>query len=587
MSKIVSRMFCFLFILGAFSFGLLAQDRQITPEQTAMEVNRAHSQHQNDRSIVERGVQSMDNELDGLLKDAYDCPLTLDKAKSKIAGMRKKLDGCRKTLAKMKSRFDKIDKNDVDRMGSRIADLERERESIDKRLRLLGIPPEEERPLDDEEKSKHKKLNPEAIEGNKAKLQGQIDKVHREYLNLLNEARQERQKHPAVVELDNEIRRAQRDLAAKEQQKENAPPEAQQRLEQEIRDLENKLDGLEDKLDKEEKNSGLATGILRKIADKSRQLDDLERRLLPKIREQNEKQRKTLQTAKENYEEMGKDIDELGNKLDETASNLDLLEEYLKEKAKKEDQGDKDKFEELREKIEEKLSGPPGAPPSTPAPAAVAKMAAPGTSHPWVVRVMVSGGFASMSSANDYIDWINTSFSGDIGKMSTILGATLSVSYQITPLLGAGLAYEYLTCSAEGRLTIPAPPTPLDHSQSVTANGFLGFVTLSFPLNVPGLEVSGKLGAGPYFSSYKEIEDVFEVKGTGTGFGFQAGVVGRYFLSNNLGLCAEAAYRGISIKKYEDSSGNTLGYVPAYPAGGDVQSDLGGLYFSLGVFLRF
>ena len=262
------------------------------------------------------------------------------------------------------------------------------------------------------------------------------------------------------------------------------------------------------------------------------------------------------------------------NKLNELLSNLQLLLDYLKEKARGENK-DEENFGRLKEDIERVLgiTKPPGAPPSVP--------------RNWGISVTGLYGWTDMSALNDYINWINTTYSGNIGELNTALGGCITVFYQLNSTIGIGASYEYLSASSEGTLTITAPPSTLDHSQSISVNGFLGVITFAIPLEISNLEMRAVAGAGVYFSKYHETENGFDVDGTGTSFGYKVGLDINYLFTDGYGLCVGASYRGVSINQFEDAAGNILEFVPAYDPGEDITANFSGFCVSLGFIFKF
>lgn len=284
--------------------------------------------------------------------------------------------------------------------------------------------------------------------------------------------------------------------------------------------------------------------------------------------------------TKKQLEELLKKLGPLNQKiarLQDTLSKLiaalNNLITYAEQKKKPENERDKEKFEKAKKELDKFLKRyrPPGAP-----------FYAPGADRPWSIVITGIYAFPSMATKNDYIAWINEGFDGNIDELNTTVGGSAGVFYRIDGTFGVGACYEYLHSGTDGTLANPAPPPArLDHSQSILSHGVLAVGTVDLPLDIRGLDIQGILGVGMYFANYEESENGFVVKGSGSSFGFKAGIGVNYWFTPRFGLRTEAVYRGVSVDRFEDSGGNTLEFVPGY--GGDVQADFNGFGLSAGV----
>ena len=350
-------------------------------------------------------------------------------------------------------------------------------------------------------------------------------------------------------------------------------------LEFEKRNLQAEIDKL--KTQKEALSSvlDLYNKILSDMADLQIEIMKLDRKieLIKKLKpikdnleeEKNPEKRKEL--IKKMYEEI-KGLDNSKNELDKIINSgmskkiMEATEEKAKKAAKK--------LKEFEKKLKKIVSGSlPGAPPSVP--------------RHWGIGVSGFYRWINMSDLNNYIKWINATYDGNIEEFSSTLGGSLAIFYQINRTLSIGVLYEYMKASTDGTLTITDPPATYTHKQSLSASGLFGMVRMDIPLNISRLALRAIGGAGLYFGNYHESENGFDVKGTGTGFGYTAGLGLHYEFADGFESGTTMSWTGGSINQFEDNAGNTLQYISTYKSNEDVTANLSGFSVSLNFTVKF
>jgi DNA-binding transcriptional MerR regulator len=190
--------------------------------------------------------------------------------------------------------------------------------------------------------------------------------------------------------------------------------------------------------------------------------------------------------------------------------------------------------------------------------------------------ISAGGNFSSLSmkELNNYFDYINLTWNGNLQHIRSGTGFDVGVNYMITRNLNLGVEWDNISSSTEGKHSL----TDLYTSKNST-NGLLGNIALKTNPVAGFLRLTAGLSTGPYFSSYTETENDFVTSGKSTDFGFKAFAGTEVNISPLLGLQLTGGYR----KLKPDSYGATF-FLPAKPG---VSLDYSGFFGELKGVIRF
>ena len=193
---------------------------------------------------------------------------------------------------------------------------------------------------------------------------------------------------------------------------------------------------------------------------------------------------------------------------------------------------------------------------------------------------MISGGgtFSATSNTelNDYIDYLNSTWNGNIGSMKSATGFWIESTLPVTDNFGISVEYESFNQSESSILQV----TSNDYEVETSLKGIV-FNTI-FKTNPFSSTVSlyGKFGAGYYMSDYTETEGDFVIDADDSGIGVKLGIGTEIGFGNgNTGLQLESGYRFVSFNNYDEQF-----FAPNNPP---VEINNSGLFVKVGMFFRF
>ncbi|TKG96597.1 hypothetical protein EYV94_04935 [Puteibacter caeruleilacunae] len=182
----------------------------------------------------------------------------------------------------------------------------------------------------------------------------------------------------------------------------------------------------------------------------------------------------------------------------------------------------------------------------------------------------------SNSELNDYIDYLNTTWNGDIGSMKSAIGFWIEGTVPVTDNFGISVEYESFNQSENSTLLV----TNNDYEVETSLKGIV-FNTI-FKTNPFSSTVSlyGKFGAGYYMSDYTETEGDFVIDADDSGIGVKLGVGTEIGFGNgNTGLQLESGYRFVSSDNYDEEF-----FAPNDPP---VEINNSGIFVKIGMFFKF
>jgi hypothetical protein len=199
------------------------------------------------------------------------------------------------------------------------------------------------------------------------------------------------------------------------------------------------------------------------------------------------------------------------------------------------------------------------------------------------VRFLISGGLGlpEMDKINNYIKWINSTYSGSIDTIDHYQDLNIQLEIPIDKGLFCGISYEYGRADAKGNLFFLG--IPHHFTIDLVMHGGEAYIKKRWVIKPERFTIEGTVGAGYYFSDYTEKENGYRVSGDGKNYGARTALALHWKFSENTGMFAEGSYRWLEFNKYKDG-GNVITFVS--PGNPKVESDFSGLLFRLGLFFN-
>ncbi len=165
-------------------------------------------------------------------------------------------------------------------------------------------------------------------------------------------------------------------------------------------------------------------------------------------------------------------------------------------------------------------------------------------------RFSLSGGVGysgvSMSDLNDYFEYLNKTWNGNIEPISGGLVFTFNADYYFTKNIGIGVGFENISTSSEGTLETYNS----SYSSLNQLNGIFGSINVrSNPVN-KGILFIGSVGVGQYFSKYTENEEGFITEGTDNSIGVNISGAVEYMITPSFGMQAVTGYRYVNCNNH-------------------------------------
>lgn len=177
----------------------------------------------------------------------------------------------------------------------------------------------------------------------------------------------------------------------------------------------------------------------------------------------------------------------------------------------------------------------------------------------------------NMEALNDYFDWINTTWSGDIAHLNTLQGGSAEFTYMFSPHFGLGAGYRLLTGSSSGT-SIGG-----DFYTEVTSQG--GYL-LARGEWAPGRFIIGADCSAGYFGAlYSETEEQLKQTGRDESMEFGAEIRLGFKLTDYVYLVAGGGYKAL---KFDD-----LGIKWYSPGEPPAVLDQSGLSMRVGMEFKF
>ena len=191
-------------------------------------------------------------------------------------------------------------------------------------------------------------------------------------------------------------------------------------------------------------------------------------------------------------------------------------------------------------------------------------------------------GFPKMQAVNDYVDWINTSFSASIDECNRYTQYGLGVEYRFADTWSTGLAYRSIEAKTDGRLFFGGLWDQF--SIDLDAKGAEIYAKKTWPALIGPLDVSALAGVAYYTSSYREQEDTYIATGDDSRLGYRVGVELAYPVTKDFHIFAEASYLMLEFDNYR-CGGAVVRFVS--PGAPPAKADFSGFQALVGVAWSF
>lgn len=162
----------------------------------------------------------------------------------------------------------------------------------------------------------------------------------------------------------------------------------------------------------------------------------------------------------------------------------------------------------------------------------------------WEIMGEVERNWVSMTAANNYISWINTTWNGNISKVSTADGFSVRAIYRITPIIGVGLGYERFWAEASGWHMMGF------YKMETSADGALAIFSVRYPVAASRLSFNGEFALGYYFANFKESENTWEQKGDDSAPGLRLEGKACFAVTKNISIVAGVGYRFLKMDNF-------------------------------------
>jgi opacity protein-like surface antigen len=183
--------------------------------------------------------------------------------------------------------------------------------------------------------------------------------------------------------------------------------------------------------------------------------------------------------------------------------------------------------------------------------------------------------FVNMSALNNYFDYLNKTWDGNIEPIHNSFGFDFNVSYFFTQNIGIKAGIENLNSKTEGTLEAYGS----NYKSSNQTTGILaGLEFMTNPIT-ENITLLGSACVGPYFSRYSENENGFLTEGTDNSFGYKLAGGLEFMINHSIGIQINSGYRSVKFNDF-----NTNFFMPGNPP---VELDYSGFFGELKAIVKF
>jgi hypothetical protein len=174
-----------------------------------------------------------------------------------------------------------------------------------------------------------------------------------------------------------------------------------------------------------------------------------------------------------------------------------------------------------------------------------------------------------LGELNDYLDWINTTWNGDIDELRTLQGGSIEANLFLGPRFGIGAGFRMVEGSASGR-SIGG-----DFRVEIELSGGYLLLLGRSSLGIAGIDLGLGAGAGYFSGRYTETEESWKQTGTDSSIGLEASIRLSRAMVEHLSITGSVGYQSLRLDNFD------LTWVS--PGDPPVEMDLSGMSLGLGV----
>ena len=208
--------------------------------------------------------------------------------------------------------------------------------------------------------------------------------------------------------------------------------------------------------------------------------------------------------------------------------------------------------EELRKRGEKevvKFEAPlGGAPPGgAGSPAGTTGRGTPGSGRNFTLSTYYLGASPSMNALNDYLEYLNETWDGDIPAFGWEHGFGAAFGYRFSPALEAGLTFERTSARVSGTLVATGGAYLSEHS----FNGYGIYLAARTPDLLPAVRLAARAGVMYCDARYTETESGFVTAGRDNAIGWSVAAGPEVELGGSLSLSLLGGYRGAALDGFD------------------------------------
>lgn len=175
-----------------------------------------------------------------------------------------------------------------------------------------------------------------------------------------------------------------------------------------------------------------------------------------------------------------------------------------------------------------------------------------------------------MDAINDYVSWINTTWTGNIDDLDYATGFSVYLDYFFNDIIGLELGYERIEADASG---IYAGGS---FGVDTSVDGVTASLLLRHKIGNGNFSFGARIGAGYYSADYKEYDSgVLFQEDDDSAMGFKASVSSNYCLTENISIYLSGGYRFLEFDGFDKTF--------VSPGNPPVELDFSGLFATGGL----
>lgn len=198
---------------------------------------------------------------------------------------------------------------------------------------------------------------------------------------------------------------------------------------------------------------------------------------------------------------------------------------------------------------------------------------ASGTGRSFTLSAFYLGTKPSLGALNDYIDYLNATWEGDLPAFGMEHGYGVGLGWRFSPAFEAGLSFERTSAAVSGRLGASS----YESTHSVNAYGI--YLAVRSPELLPAVRLMAQAGAFYADARYAETENDFVTAGRDGALGWRVSAGAEVELSERLFASLFGGYRQATLDGFDASF-----FMPGSPP---VRLEFSGPTIQAGLSFRF